>query len=381
MFVILSVSFHQQGLIVFRKLSFICVLFVLAGCAEKPVDRAQQYLDGGFSRNLNKVSKVESNNPSDFSVFKKQSAEVLERSESLSLRYQELYSQLQKWIDESSDVTELSNYKIQFAQMGGGDKKGNVMFTGYFSPVIEMRRTADEIFKYPVYDKLDCDSNCPTRAEINAGALSGLGLELGYASNMIDPFIMEIQGSGFINFGDESQLEYFAYGGKNNHPYVSIGAILIERGEVKRENMSLKAIKKWVAENDEAKVRELLEMNPSYVFFSPRKAQDVLGTAGIPLHAGAAVAADRSLLPMGTPILAEVPQLDQNGKWTGNHILKVLLVLDTGGAVKENHLDQYYGKGDRAGIAAGHFRHFGRVWKLGLQDTDTENPWKSSNLE
>ena len=330
----------------FRKFSLVCVLLALAGCADRPTDRAQQYLDGGFSNNLNEVNEIESDKPSDFSAFKKQSAEVIKRSESMSLRYEELYVQLQKWIDESSNPAELSTYGIQFAQMGGGDKQGNVMFTGYFSPVIEMRHTPNEAFKYPVYDKPDCD-----------------------------PFIMEVQGSGFIHFGDDDELKYFAYGGKNNHPYVSIGKVLIDRGEVERKDMSLKAIKEWVAKNDEATVRELLETNPSYVFFSPRDANHVLGTAGIPLLAGAAVAADRTLLPMGTPILAEVPQLDKDGKWTGKHVLKVLLSLDTGGAVKENHLDQYYGMGSEAGIAAGHFKHFGRVWKLGLIDTETENPW------
>ena len=318
-----------------RKLPFVCILLALAGCADQPTDRAQQYLDGSFSSNLNEVSDIDSDKPSDFSAFKNQSKEVVERSESMSLRYEELYTKLQQWIDESSNPAELSNYGIQFAQMGGGDKQGNVMFTGYFSPVIEMRHKPTDKFKYPVYDKPACGSNCPTRAEINAGALSGLGLELGYSDNMIDPFIMEVQGSGFIHFGDDDKLEYFAYGGKNNHPYVSIGKVLIERGEVERKDMSLKAIKEWVERNDDATVRELLETNPSYVFFSPRDANHVLGTAGIPLIAGAAVAADRTLLPMGTPILAEVPQLDKDGKWTGKHVLKVLLALDTGGAVKE----------------------------------------------
>lgn len=56
--------------------------------------------------------------------------------------------------------------------------------------------------------------NCPTRAEIYQGALDGQGLELGYAENLIDPFIMEVQGSGFVHFGDDDTLEYFAYAGK-----------------------------------------------------------------------------------------------------------------------------------------------------------------------
>src|SRR5690606_44093 len=124
---------------------------------------------------------------------------------------------------------------------------------------------------------------CPTRAQIYAGALQGQGLELGYAENLIDPFIMEVQGSGFVHFGDDDTLEYFAYAGKNNKAYVSIGKVLIERGEVAREKMSLKAIKDWVLRNDEASVRELLEQNPSFVFFAPRAAAPVTGTAGIPL--------------------------------------------------------------------------------------------------
>ncbi len=107
----------------FRKLSFVCVLLGLAGCADQPTDRAQQYLDGGFSSNLNKVGEINSDKLQILVLSKKQSAEVLERSESMSLRYEELYVQLQKWIDESSNPAELSNYGIQFAQMGGGDKK------------------------------------------------------------------------------------------------------------------------------------------------------------------------------------------------------------------------------------------------------------------
>lgn len=87
----------------FRNISLACVLVVLAGCAEQPTDRAQQYFGDKFSSNLNQVDAVVSDKSSDFSAFKKQSTEVIERSESMSLRYEELYTQLQKWIDESSN--------------------------------------------------------------------------------------------------------------------------------------------------------------------------------------------------------------------------------------------------------------------------------------
>ncbi|MBP8222942.1 MAG: murein transglycosylase A, partial [Aeromonas sp.] len=89
----------------------------------------------------------------------------------------------------------------------------------------------------------------------------------------------------------------------------------------------------------------------------------------------AAVAADKSLLPMGTPILAEVPLLDKAGNWTGKHQLRLLIALDVGGAVKKGHLDLYHGMGEKAGVAAGHYKHFGRVWKLGLHHGPTAAPW------
>ena len=358
----------------FRKATIALLIMGLVGCA-KPTDRGQQYLDGEFDQVLNQVAVVESDKPKDFSEFRNQMEKVIERSPSMAATYQPLYQQVENWVAAGSELSDLGTYGIEVAQMGGGDGNGNVMFTGYFSPVIELRHQPDEVFRYPVYGMPECEGRCPSRAEIYAGALEGRGLELGYSASMLDIFMMEVQGSGFVHFDDNDQLQYFAYRGKNGHRYVSIGRILIERGEVPREKMSLKAIDDWVSQQDEDTVRELLEQNPSYVFFKPQDNLDVMGTAGIPLQAHAAVAADRDYLPMGSVLLAEVPQLDEAGNWNGKHVLKLLMALDTGGAVKKNHLDLYHGMGTQAGVDAGHYKHFGRVWKLGLQGTKTGQPW------
>ncbi|MGY0614134.1 murein transglycosylase A [Vibrio sp. FJH11] len=360
-----------------KKLIPIVSLSLLFGCAQTSEKNvlAKQDLDAEFPQILNQVDVVKSNKPRDFTEFNKQVEQVLIKSPSMAKMYQPLYHRLSEWAQQSGDTTVLSAYGIQAAQLGGGDKKGNVLFTGYFSPVMELRHKPNNTFKYPVYGKPDCSSDCPTRAEIYDGALDGKGLVLGYAPNRIDPFMMEVQGSGYVHFEDDDTLEYFAYAGKNNKAYVSIGKVLIERGEVPREEMSMKAIKDWVLANDEATVRELLEQNPSYVFFAPKAEAPVTGAAGIPLLPMAAVAGDRSILPMGTPVLAEVPLLNEDGTWSGVHQLRILLVLDTGGAVKRNHLDLYHGIGARAGTEAGHYKHFGRVWKLGLENTPTQAPW------
>ncbi len=258
----------------------------------------------------------------------------------------------------------MSYFGLDIQQMGGGDGYGNVLFTGYFSPVIELRRVADNEFKYPLYRNPNCGETCPTRAEIYNGVLDGKRLELGYSRSLIDVFIMEVQGSGFVHYGKMDELQYFAYGGKNGHPYVSIGKVLIDEGKIHREKMSLKAIVDWANRRDEETLKALLVQNESYVFFDPQSANDVKGTAGVPLVAGASVASDREYLPMGSVVLAEIPQLNEQGQWNGQHVLKLLIALDTGGAIKENHLDLYHGMGDAAGIKAGHHKHFGRVWHL-----------------
>jgi membrane-bound lytic murein transglycosylase A len=61
----------------------------------------------------------------------------------------------------------------------------------------------------------------------------------------MDNFIMDVQGSGYIDFGDGSPLNFFSYSGKNGHAYRSIGKVLIDRGEVKKEDMSMQAIREW----------------------------------------------------------------------------------------------------------------------------------------
>ena len=138
--------------------------------------------------------------------------------------------------------------------------------------------------------------------------------------------------------------------------------------------MSLKAIKDWVMANDDETVRELLEQNPSYVFFEPRADAPVTGTAGIPLLPMASVAGDPALFPMGTPILAEVPLLNADGSWSGAHQLRLLIVLDTGGAVKQNHLDLYHGMGleqePKQVITS-----ISVVYRLGLENSATQAPW------
>lgn len=78
--------------------------------------------------------------------------------------------------------------------------------------------------------------------------------------------------------------------------------MLIDRGEVKREDMSMQAIREWGEKHSEAEVRELLEQNPSFVFFKPQNFAPVKGASAVPLIGRASVASDRSIIPAGTTL-------------------------------------------------------------------------------
>ncbi len=150
--------------------------------------------------------------------------------------------------------------------------------------------------------------------------------------------MMEVQGSGYVDYGDGRPLTFFGYAGKNGHAYRSIGKVLIDRGEVARADMSMQAIRQWAENHSEAEVRELLEQNPSFVFFKPVMYAPVKGASAVPLIAKASVASDKSLIPPGTTLLAEVPLLDDQGKFTGKYQMRLMVALDVGGAIKANIL-------------------------------------------
>lgn len=98
-----------------------------------------------------------------------------------------------------------------------------------------------------------------------AGALARKGLELAYSDSMLDNFLLGVQGSGYVDFGD-GKLNYFAYAGQNGFPYTSVGRLLVEDGEIAKEKMSIQAIRDWAKANP-SRLQALLERNESYVYF------------------------------------------------------------------------------------------------------------------
>ncbi|OOF71154.1 murein transglycosylase A [Rodentibacter caecimuris] len=292
--------------------------------------------------------------------FLTQLSNVQMYSDHLTQRFAYSYGKITNWVLAGGDVKQLTNYGIRAQILKGFDGYQNVLMTGYYSPVIHARRTPQGKYQHPIYAMPSYKRF--TRAQIYNGALVGKGLELAYSDSMIDNFLLGVQGSGYVDFGN-GNLTYFAYAGQNGFKYAAVGRLLVEDGEIPKEKMSIQAIRDWGHRNP-SRVQSLLERNPSYVFFKNDPSGKVKGSAGVPLVPMAAVASDRNVLPSGSVLLVEVPDIDSHGNWKGTHQLHLMIALDVGGAVNNHHLDLYRGIGDNAGHIAGLSKHYGRVWVL-----------------
>ncbi|UFZ02192.1 MltA domain-containing protein [Bradyrhizobium ontarionense] len=264
-----------------------------------------------------------------------------------------------------------------------GDADGFV--TGYYEPVIEGSRTQNEVYNVPVYRrpsnlfvrgfKQDA-ANLPNkgavyrkigrrklvpyydRAEIEDGAIEGRGLEIAWLRNQTDLLFAQIQGSARISLDDGStvRINYDAY---NGLPYTPVGRILIERGIIPREQMSMQRIRDWMEQNPEG-ANELRRMNRSYIFFREVQLSDkdeAVGAQGIPLTPGRSIAVDKSLHVYGTPffITGELPIESEKSK---SAFHRLMIAQDTGSAiVGPARADLYFGAGQEAGKVSGRLKH------------------------
>jgi membrane-bound lytic murein transglycosylase A len=232
------------------------------------------------------------------------------------------------------------------------------LFTGYYEPVLDGSPERTGPYQHPVHARPPDLGDAPylTRAQIANGALNGRGLELMWLSDPVELYFMQVQGSGRVRMPDGSVVR-LGFDGKNNQPYRSIGQELVRRGTHRLEDVSASEIKSWVRANPQAG-RELLALNPSYVFFRVigrlKPDEGPIGAMGRSITAGRSLAADPAYVPLGAPVWVE--------KDGGDPIRRLFVAQDTGGAIKgAQRADIYFGTGAEAGEAAGRLKDPGRM--------------------
>lgn len=257
------------------------------------------------------------------------------------------------------------------------------MLTGYFEPELQASRKRTARFKFPLYrrpdDLIDLnDKNRPDnmskdfafgrktksgvmeyldRGQIQQGALDGFGLELFWLENPVDVFFTHIQGSAHLSLTDGTSARV-SYAAKSGHPYTAIGKILVERGELQLEQVTMGTIRQWLDENPN-KRKELFAQNRSHIFFQvteqPKPELGPVAAAGVPLTAGRSLAVDRHLHTFGTPIWTHT---NTAFKSQSQPFARLLIAQDTGSAIiGQQRGDLFVGSGIEAGIIAGDIKH------------------------
>ena len=264
-----------------------------------------------------------------------------------------------------------------------GEEAGFV--TGYYEPVLDGSRTQTDVYNVPVYrrpsnlfvrgfkqDAPGLPNNGQVfrkigrrklvpyydRAEIEDGAIAGRGLEICWLKNQTDLLFAQIQGSARIRLEDGSTVR-INYDAHNGYPYTAVGRILIDRGIIPKEQMSMQKIREWMDQNPDG-ARELRRQNRSYVFFREVPLSDkdeAVGAQGVPLTPGRSIAVDKALHVYGTPFFIE-GQLPIETAQSKTPFHRLMVAQDTGSAITgPARADIYYGAGAEAGKISGRFRH------------------------
>ncbi|MBC7280280.1 MltA domain-containing protein [Hoeflea sp.] len=269
---------------------------------------------------------------------------------------------------------------------------GQGFVTGYYEPVIEVSARPESGYQSPflrkpenlvrvpdpdhppdtipagyafMLDERGVTTPCPDRQAIETGALDGQGLEIAWARSRADVFFAHVQGCARLRFAG-GEVKRITYAAKSGHPFTGIGRLLVERGELSAETVSMAEIRAWLAV-DADRADRLMRENRSYIFFREADVEDErlgpVAAAKVPLEPGRSLAVDRRIHSFGTPILVSAPGLEDFD--AARPFARLMIAQDTGTAiVGPVRGDLFAGTGPVAGDKAGSIKAAARFMIL-----------------
>lgn len=277
-----------------------------------------------------------------------------------------------------------ANFRIEPVRQAGGSDEG--LLTAYFAPQYEARMSRSAEFTAPlrglpadlvvldlgvfepsfVGKKITGHVEGPTfvpypdRAEIEATPtdkpLAWMRPE--------ELFFLQIQGSGVLVLPEGRRVRA-VFAGTNGKPFVGIANAMRDKGLLPDNNTSGDAIRAWLADHRGPEADAIMQLNPRYVFFRtlPDDGKEPVGSAGVPLPLGRAIAVDPSRHAYGGLYWLDASAPALAGAFPVYR--RLVVALDTGGAIKGDvRADLYMGTGREAGAEAGRVRHVLRLYRL-----------------
>jgi membrane-bound lytic murein transglycosylase A len=278
-----------------------------------------------------------------------------------------------------------------------GDADG--FLTGYYEPIIEGSRVPTGEFTVPLYrrppnlvvaGRRKLGDAFPSkgvkvgrrvgrrkivpyydRGQIEDGALDGWRLEICYLHSPVDVLFAQIQGSARIRLEDGTILR-LNYDSHNGWPYTPVGRVLIDRGYLSRDAVSMQSIHDWMEASPDL-AKDVRRANKSYVFFritDLATEDEAIGAEGAPLVPGRSIAVDHALHVYGTPFFIDANLPIANDK-TGTQFRRLMFAQDTGSAiVGPARADIYFGAGNEAARIAGRIKNPGDFMMLIPRELD-----------
>ena len=254
-------------------------------------------------------------------------------------------------------------------------------FTGYYEPTIKGSLVKTLQYTIPIYKtptdlvKLPKDNDTfsfgryvndrfvpyYSRKEIAKGNLFKKADVLVWVKSEVDRSFLQIQGSGRIVTDSGDVL--LGYDSQNGHPYKPIGKYLLDNNYIPLKSISMQSIKDWLKKNKD-KTDEVLNYDPSFVFFRYIDAKNAIGAQGVELTPGYSMAIDDVFYPYGVPMWLETDYFEDNHTATAP-LDRLMIAQDTGGAIRGAiRGDIFWGHGKQAEFNAGHMNNNGKLWIL-----------------
>ncbi|MFQ5466972.1 MAG: murein transglycosylase A [Kiloniellaceae bacterium] len=197
-----------------------------------------------------------------------------------------------------------------------------------------------------------------TRDDIEDGVLGGRNLELLWADDPVDVFVLHIQGSGMVRFPDGSARR-IGFAASNGHAFTGIGRILLDEGKVAPGHASMQEIRAWLRAHPREAAR-YMRRNARYIFFRWIDGDGPIGAHGVALTAGRSLAVDPAFVPFGLPIYLDTT-------WPGEKrpLRRLMVAQDAGAAIKGPlRADFFWGTGEAALEYAGRMKQRARFFIL-----------------
>ena len=290
-------------------------------------------------------------------------------------------------VDDQSSIAAREYFEKWFRPFAVFDRNGKQegLLTGYYEAELRGALHPGGRFKFPLYSRPSdlvavdlgrfetslkgrsiigrvADGTLvpyPVRKSIDGGILADKLKPLVWVDSAIDAFFLHIQGSGRIKLANGGLMR-LGYAASNGHDYTAIGRILVQRGEITRDRVSMQTIRAWLAANP-AKASEIMAQNARYIFFRELTGNAPVGAQGVELTAGRSLAVDRSAVPLGTPLWLDTRDpVDPYRPYQ-----RLMIAQDVGNAIKGGiRGDIFFGHGRLAARRAGLMKQRGRYYIL-----------------